>query len=233
MKEVFDDSKKKWLPAFTDIENQRKKLTANHEKIAFEDFGAGGDNTRKKELLISAIAAKALKQAKYARFLHRLATYIHATEVVELGTSLGITTSYLATSGRNVKVHTVEADASIQKIARQNWASLSIENIQSYLFDLNEKWTLLANQINKIDLLFVDANHRKEAMIRYVLQALPYLHERSVVVLDDIYWNEDTCEAWNILKARKEVTLSFDIFQMGFLFFDPRLSKENFRLKYP
>jgi predicted O-methyltransferase YrrM len=86
--------------------------------------------------------------------------------------------------------------------------------------------------MKQIDFLFVDANHRKEAMIRYYLQALPFIHENSVVVFDDIHWDEETFEAWNILRKRKEVTLSFYIYQMGILFFDKNLSKENFTLKY-
>ena len=69
-------------------------------------------------------------------------------------------------------------------------------------------------------------------MIRYYLQALPFLHEKSVVVFDDIHWSEGTLEAWKLIKARKEITLSFDIFQMGVVFFDKNLSKEDFTLKY-
>lgn len=232
MQAVFDDSKKNWPSYFFDIELQRKKMISSKEKIEFEDFGSGGDKSRKKQLSIRSIALQAVKQAKYARFLNRLVTYTKSNHIIELGTSLGITTAYLASVDSDLKIYTVEGDKNIQKKAQQNWNELNLKNIHSYSFDLNEKWSLLADQINKIDFLFIDANHRKEAMIRYVLQSMTYIHEQSVIVLDDIHWSKETYEAWSILKNRKEVTLSFDIYQMGILFFDKKLSKEDFTLKY-
>ncbi len=232
MQEVFDDSRDKWPRFFSTIEDQRKKLMVNDQKIEFEDFGAGADKVEGvQRVSINTIAKRSLKQAKYARFLYRLAKYTHSKNIVELGTSLGITTSYLA-SVEGSNIYTVEADKNIQKIANQNWDQLSQANIFSYSFDLNEKWSLLSSETDLIDLLFIDANHRKEAMMRYYFQALPYIHQRSVVVFDDIYWSEETQQAWEILKGREEVTLSFDIFQMGVLFFDKNLSKEDFTLKY-
>jgi predicted O-methyltransferase YrrM len=232
MKYVFDDSKKNYPSSFNEIEECRKKLTGDKRIIQFEDHGAGanGDEKSIKEISVSDIASKAVKQGKYSRFLYRLVDYLKCTEAIELGTSLGITTSYLASACNQVK--TVEADKNVLNIAEENWKILSKRNIKSYCFDLNEGWTHLTTDIDTIDFLFIDANHRKEAVIRYVLQALPYIHQKSIIVLDDIYWSEDMLEAWNILKARKEVSLSFDIFQMGVLFFDSNLSKQHFTLKY-
>jgi len=229
MQHVFDDSAKNINPYFAEIESKRKLLVDDKTTIQFTDFGAGADiGGMVQEVQIGAIAKRSLKQAKYARFLNRLIHHLKLESVVELGTSLGITSLYLADAAK--KVYTVEADHTIRKIARKNWNHDC--GIHSYVFDLNESWEMLAAKIGTIDLLFIDANHRKEAMIRYYIQSKSHLHNKSVVVLDDIHWNEETLQAWNVLKSRDEVTLSFDIFQMGFLFFDKRLSKESFTLKY-
>jgi predicted O-methyltransferase YrrM len=229
---VFNDTRKNRPPFFEKIEQERKKLLQSRRVILFNDLGAGGKGGNGlKELRVAAVAKRSLKQARYARFLYRLAAHVQAHHMVELGTSLGITTAYLA-SVEGAKVYTVEGDVNIHEIALANWANLSITNIQASVFNLNEKWADLVNSMDKIDLLFIDANHRQEAMIQYFHQSLPRLHEKSVVVFDDIYWSEDTRQAWEILKNEKGVTLSFDIYQMGVLFFDTNLSKENFILKY-
>jgi predicted O-methyltransferase YrrM len=232
MKFVFNDSPRNHSPVFAEIETYRQKLIRDKTVIHFEDFGAGADASgkRKKEIAIGDIASKAVKQAKYSRFLFRLVTYLRSTEAIELGTSLGITTAYLASACNQVR--TVESDKNVLNVAGLTWKNLSKRNIRSYCFDLNEGWSILCKETDTIDFLFIDANHRKEAMIRYTLQALPYIHQKSVIVLDDIHWSEETFEAWKILKARKEVSLSFDIFQMGVLFFDSNLSKQDFTLKY-
>lgn len=230
MQYVFDDSAKKFPKEFGAIEGQRKKMEKDVSLINYQDFGAGGDLQREKTIALKDIVKSAVKQSKYSRFLYRLVQYQKSIEVVELGTSLGITTAYLSLACN--KVHTVEADKNILTVAKNNWLQLSRNNIHSYCFDLNDSWDSLSEHVNTIDFLFIDANHRKEAMIRYVLQSLPYIHQRSVIVLDDIYWSEETKEAWEILKKRKEVSLSFDIFQMGVLFFDSNLSKQHFTLRY-
>jgi len=230
MRFVFDDASKKFPREFLLLEEQRKKMLHNSTTVNYTDFGAGGDVAREKTMVVKDIASLAVKQRKYSRFLYRLIQYQKSTEVIELGTSLGITTSYLSLACN--KVHTVEADENILSIAKNNWQQLSRNNIHSYCFDLNSSLSQLYGQLNTIDFLFIDANHRKEAMIRYVLQALPYIHQHSIIVLDDIYWSEETLQAWEILKKRKEVSLSFDIFQMGVLFFDCNLSKQHFTLRY-
>ena len=234
MQDVFNDSKKNRPAIFTGIELHRKNLISNNQIISFEDYGTGGDIKKNQKISISAIASKSIKQVKYARFLYRLIKYTKPEKVVELGTSLGVTTIYLALGAEpNGKVYSVEADVHVKKIANDSWINLLGEHaIEGYAFDLNEKLHLLYSELGNIDFLFIDANHRKEAMIRYLLQAMPYLHEKSVVVFDDINWSKETLNAWKLIKKRKEVTLSFDIFQMGILFFDKNLSKEDYTLKY-
>ena len=233
MNAVFDDSSKNSDPLFEKIESLRADLLKNNSTISFKDFGAGSqpDLTYKK-VVIAGMAKRSLKQPKYGRFLFRLAKHLHAKTVVELGTCFGITTSYFATSGNNVNVVTVEGDKQVLDIAKTVWEKQHLNSIRSYSFDLNKNLSGLFSTLGAIDLLFIDANHRKEAMIRYYNQSKPFLHEKSVVVFDDINWSEDTAVAWNHIKADKDVTLSFDIFQMGCVFFDKRLSKENFTLKY-
>lgn len=231
MKFVFDDSSKGTNSDYKKIEQIRKMNQEDSTVLNFEDFGAGGDVLRTKQITVSNIAGRSVKQSKYARFLHRLCLHIQGKSIVELGTSLGITTSYLALVPDST-VYTVEGDAGVKQVAIRNWMSLDCKNIKPFLGDINEHLPIIYHHVKKIDVLFIDANHRMEAMVRYYLQALPYLHDKSIVVFDDIHWNEETHKAWEMVKRRNEVTLSFDIYQMGVLFFNPDLSKEDFTLSY-
>jgi hypothetical protein len=82
-------------------------------------------------------------------------------------------------------------------------------------------------------LLFIDGNHRKDATIRYVKQAMPKTHNDSIIVLDDIHWSEEMDEAWEEIKKLTEVKVSIDLFQFGILFFrQEHKQKEDYILKF-
>src|SRR5690606_28437015 len=77
------------------IEDLRKQLLSNDTAIHVDDFGSGAvlkTHSRK----IKDIARTSLSAAKYARLYARLIQYFNGQSIIELGTSLGINTLYLA-----------------------------------------------------------------------------------------------------------------------------------------
>jgi predicted O-methyltransferase YrrM len=87
-------------------------------------------------------------------------------------------------------------------------------------------------RLKQIDLVYIDANHRYEPTLRYFESLLPLLHEKSLVVIDDIHWSKEMNEAWDVIKDRTEVSLSIDLFEAGLLFFDPNIEKSDYILKF-
>ena len=78
----------------------------------------------------------------------------------------------------------------------------------------------------------MNANHRYEPTIRYFEQALPKLHENSLVVLGNIHWSAGMNRAWQAIKTKPEVILSLDLFESGILFFNPDLPKAHYILEF-
>ncbi len=81
-------------PEYDKIERERERLLADERIIEVEDFGAGS-SSQKNTRQVKQIARTSLKTKKYAQLLFRIAKYYKVSTVIELGTSLGITTSYL------------------------------------------------------------------------------------------------------------------------------------------
>ena len=82
-----------WL---NEIEKYRSKLLSNITEITFNDLGAGSLEGINKSKQIAQIAKTALKPIKYSKLLYRIVAYYKPCSVLEMGTSLGITTCYLA-----------------------------------------------------------------------------------------------------------------------------------------
>jgi len=143
-----------------------------------------------------------------------------------MGTSLGISASYLRKGSLNAKFVTLEGCPQISKQARWVFKKLKLKNIKSEIGDFKNTLPKALKELESVDLIFFDGNHKKEPTLEYFNQAMKFAHENSVFIFDDIYWSDGMLEAWEILKKDNRVTLSIDLFSMGILFF-----KKDFKEK--
>ena len=218
---------------FQKIEDIRDNLKLNFDSIELEDYGAGSRNEISKIKTISEIANSSLTKAKYAQLIFRLLNNGTAENIVELGTSLGLTTSYLASVNPKSTVYSFEGDKSIAKVATNNIKSLGLENVDLNVGEFSKTLEPWLNSIEfKLDFVFLDGNHRFESTMSYFEMILPHIHDKTIVIIDDIRWSKGMEKAWDELKSRKEVGVSIDVFQMGILFFKKDQIKENFRIRY-
>ena len=148
-------------------------------------------------------------------------------QIMELGTSLGITTAYLASANTNAKVTTFEGSASIAQIARQNHGSLGLANIsllEGNFDDQLPKW--LAHN-KKVDFAFIDGNHAYKPTIAYFEALLGIVEDHSILVFDDIHWSKEMEAAWAQISAHPRVTLSIDLFFIGIVFFRKEFAQKQ------
>jgi predicted O-methyltransferase YrrM len=87
-------------------------------------------------------------------------------------------------------------------------------------------------QLNTLDFVFFDANHRAEPTLRYFENCLAKVHENTVFVFDDIYWSEEMESAWQQICADPRVMLSIDLFWLGLVFFRKAQPKQHFKLRF-
>lgn len=215
---------------FAIIEERRSMLRNNNEEILVEDFGAGSRINKTQKRKISAIASSSLKPRKYARLLYRMIRYYQPPQVLELGTSLGITTSYLALN--NKPVVTLEGSSEIAAIA-EKFFSQHFHNIQLVKGNFDDTLDKVLQQHPKVSFAFVDGNHRKEPTLAYFRKLLAASDEYTIMVFDDVHWSAEMEEAWEIIKEDPAVTLSIDLFFIGIVFFRKDfLVKQHYTIRY-
>src|SRR5687767_11932770 len=78
--------------AYHTVEKLREQLLANTSTLYVEDLGAGSVVSNARQRIISSIAENAAKPKKYGQLLYRMVKHYHPQTILELGTSLGITT---------------------------------------------------------------------------------------------------------------------------------------------
>ena len=218
--------------AYDEIESIRAKLFLTEMVIAIDDHGAGSKvnklNTRK----IKDIARNTVKTPKYGQLLFRLINRFKPVSILELGTSLGISTLYLAAPSKKINVTTVEGCQNTAKVAQINFDKIGFNNIELVNDTFDNYLPEYLNKGNPLDFVFFDGNHQKEATINYFNSCVEKAHSQTVFIFDDIHWSEGMNMAWEEIKKHPKVTSTIDLYFMGIMFFNPDLSKEDFVLKF-
>lgn len=226
--------KSRMSPELQPVERLREECRNSHDIIHKTDYGrnAEGPAGTTYPVPLARLARTSVSSRRQALRLHHLAKYLRATEILELGTSIGITTAYLALSNPKARVMTLEGCPELAGLAVKNLEKLNIRNVEVFQGKFEEKVGEALSKLGKLDLLFLDGDHRKEPVIANFERCMPHFHNDTVVVIDDIHHSPEMEQAWEQLVTRKDVTISLDFFHCGWLFFRKESSKEHFRLRY-
>lgn len=216
---------------YTEVEAIRQKLLADDRTITITDLGAGSHVNNNRQKKVSDIAAHALKSPKLAQLLYRIAADLHPTNIIELGTCLGVTSIYLQKAAPEAKVYTLEGSSQTADIAKETFHKAGLDNIELVVGNFDDTLPGIIDRLNFVDLVFVDGNHQKEATLRYFEWCLPKMHEGTLLIFDDIYWSEGMKEAWAQIKAHPKVTVTIDLFWIGLVYFRQGQVKEDFKIR--
>jgi len=235
--QVLNDNREYYC--YSTIERLRRQLKYNKTEIILEDFGAGSRLHSAYKRRVCDIAKSSLKSKKFARLFFRMINFYfsesleRAVTILELGTSLGITTAYLASVNRSYRVITIEGAKSIAAIAKKNFQQLGLSNIELIEGDFDSALIPTVKELSAIDFAFIDGNHRKEPTINYFKEILAKTSEQSIIVFDDIHWSKEMEEAWEYIKHHALVTLSIDLFFVGIVFFrKEQRVKQHFTVRF-
>ncbi len=230
--QVLNDNRKYYC--YAPIERLREQLKRDKTELIFEDYGAGSQKGISYKRTVSEVALNSLKRAKYAQLLFRMVNFYQPENILELGTSLGITTAYLASANINVPLVTLEGAKAVAAIARQNLFKLQLYNINIVEGNFDDTLKSTINHtFRPVDFAFIDGNHRKEPSLRYFHEILSKTTAGSILVFDDIHWSKEMEEAWEYIKSYDAVTLTIDLFFIGIVFFrKEQKAKQHFRIRF-
>ncbi len=227
---VFND--KREYNDYIQIEQRISQMKASHDQINKLDLGKGSKRQKSNHVLISDLVKHSSVSKKYGRLLFRLARHINPKNTIELGTSLGVSTCYLALGNRNNTIYSIEGCPECFGAALNNFSSLDLKNIHPVNGNFDKELPVILNKIQRVDMVYIDGNHRKEKTLDYFNQCIQASHNETVIIVDDIHWSNKMSEAWKCICEHPRVTLSLDIYRMGIVFLKKELSKQHFVIRY-
>jgi len=211
----------------------RLEMLRDDRMLVVTDFGAGSSNSSGNQRSIASIARSAVKPKKYGQLLFRMVNKYRPSTILELGTSLGITTSYLAYGNPEARVITMEGAETIAAVAKNNFKEYGFENIELVQGDFQQTLPAVLSSLSTIDFVFVDGNHRKEPTLNYFNQLLLKKRPETILVFDDIHWSREMEEAWELIKSHPSVKCAIDLFFIGVIFFREEFKeKQDFIIRF-
>jgi predicted O-methyltransferase YrrM len=218
-------------PLFFEIEKTRAHLLNDRTLIKVKDLGAVSPHFKNGNREIGRVAATSLNEEKYCLLFYRIARHAEAKSLLELGTSMGISSLYLS-NAKGTKLVTFEGNKAMINIAHTNFEHFKRKNIKLIEGNIDQTLPDYLQNPAKIDFALIDANHRYDPTIRYFNLLAKRMSDHGVIVIDDIYYSEEMGRAWKELKKHDLVYGSIDLFRCGILFFDLVLNKQHFIWNY-
>jgi len=217
--------------AWEQIEALRADLIKDKSIVNVTDYGALG-NGRIKRLKLSSITKRTSLPKPYGKLLFQCILNMDVKTILELGTSVGIGTAYLASANKSADVYTLEGCPNLFAIANSNFNKLGLHHINSVNGNFDDTLPKLLSSLAEIDLVYIDGNHTYEATIKYYQWVKPKLSKGALVVIDDIYWSKGMEKAWNEIIEDQDATVTIDLYRMGLLFFKSGQHKQHFNLRF-
>lgn len=218
-------------PDFLRIEFLRSQLLKDKSVIEIIDRGAGSKH-KSKYTSISNIAKYSSVYPKRGALYNQLVNHFKPSNILELGTSLGFSTMYMATANPYANLTTIEGCNKTAELAQHNFNKLDLNNIHLIHGDFDIVLPDILKSNTQFDFVLIDGNHRKEPVLNYFNLIKPFLNSKAVLIFDDIHWSADMNDAWELIKKDNQVTCTIDLFYVGIVFFKPELTKQNFILRY-
>jgi predicted O-methyltransferase YrrM len=254
---------KKFYPEYVKPELYREKLWKDGRMLTIRDLGAGSTSGVTTNRKVSDIVKTSIKRKRYSQLLFRIASYYKYGRILELGTSLGVTSSYFAQVPGLEELVTMEGSDAIAEIAEEELNNYPRVRVVRGGFDEaggrreargrreeggerreeegerreeeGERTNLeiVVSDMQRIDMAFIDGNHRCDPTLRYFETIFPKTHENSCIVFDDIHWSGEMEEAWEIICKDERVRLSIDLFFVGIVFFHKEFrEKQHFSIRF-
>lgn len=217
---------------FNSLYNVRKKLLRDPRIIHVTDLGAGSAHLKNSSRKISDLARITTTPDKFSTLYTQIIRYYKLSQVIELGTSVGINAMYLAKAHDAVEVATFEGSPEIARIARQLFTDNRVVNIKLIEGNINDTLETYLTTVKEVDFALIDANHRLEPTLRYLELLTRKVHAHSIIAIDDIHYSPEMEQAWHTIQNHERVQTTIDLYRCGLIFFNPSLTKQNVVLQF-
>lgn len=210
---------------FYDIELLRKQLLLRDQLIAYPDKQQKGSVHRR---TVGEIVKREAIKPKRGALLFRLTNYFKSKNILQLGTSMGLSTLYLTSYAPGLKCIALESIPEFATIARMAFEKEGKNPIDLRVGAYIDLLPQALEDMGKTDFIFFNTLYEQHNNLWLFNECIKHVHEDTVFVLEGIKASRNMRELWQKICTRPDVTVTVDLFSMGLVFFSKKLHKCNY-----
>lgn len=176
---------------------------------------------------LGMIARRGAISPKQGKLLFRLANFMGARRIVQLGSGIGLASLYLTYPSREARCVVIERDKSWARIAQnvyERWGRDAICLVPS-LDNLPDEW-------GRIDLLVLTSTVSVEEARKAIERVTPRLQGKGMIVVEGLRTDKPRLAFWRWLTEREEMTVTVDLCATGIAILDSKLHKKNYKIYF-
>lgn len=158
------------------------------------------------------------------RLLLRLANYVQPGHILELGTNSGLSACYLASGCASKPLLTLDStDQTTQGMFQSH------PNIQHQTGEVGSLLSAFLAKHPQVGMVHFNSGTPQPAWME---QLLPHTNADSLFVIEGIHNSNAMLAWWNKLKQDSRTGISFDLYDLGLLFFDHNMYKQHYLINF-
>ncbi|MCC6796691.1 MAG: class I SAM-dependent methyltransferase [Candidatus Hydrogenedentes bacterium] len=212
-----DAPEREWLWR---CERFRQELCGSEEKVRMRNFGKEAETGQLHfdEYTLGELCRVGAKPYVWNFLLFRLIRSFRPLRCLEIGTSIGVSTSFqsaaLTLNGAGT-IETLEGSEDLSRAADRHLSSLGISCARGYIGEFQVTLPEVLRVMGTIDYAFIDGHLEPTATLRYFEMIKPYLSDNALYVCSWIRWSEGMHSAWNKIIADPCVVCYADVYKYG------------------
>lgn len=182
-----------------------------------KDLGAGSRIWQRRRSVASIARHSGITERK-GRILFNTLRWFQPERILELGTSLGLSTLYMALARPESRILTLEGNTGVAQIAEDTFRRLGLNNIKVIRSSFEEGLGDALDELGGVDFVLIDGDHRYFSTIRAVDVIIAQAKPPFIIAVDDIRWSGEMKAAWNQIRQNAYLRLNLDLFDLGMSF---------------
>ncbi|MDL2305895.1 hypothetical protein LJC72_11240 [Bacteroides sp. OttesenSCG-928-D19] len=207
------------------LANVRRQLSQNNGKIRVNN----------RELAVNKALSNYCFTEAEDKLLFRLANRFQPEMIYTVGSDLGLTPLYLTAYSKKTHCIVFEPESSVASVAQK-----IMDKYASARIDMGAMSpAMLCVPNNRIDFVVIGkirpdifddkSNPFGKLSVDIFKNFLPYMNNDSVMIIAGIHATRENCEVWKSIGCFPEVSVTLDLYDLGIVFFNPKLHRRMYK----